>query len=231
MCLYDLYEETITSLRINAEAGRTVRSKAIKSYFSSVNRQGKLLFRSTSQYTPGLTYVQNIRPKNRPSKSHGVKDFRELYNKDIYISCSCPDFLYAGYKYIASTNDFLVGVKERRFPSIRNPQLKGTVCKHLISVMKVLKFNIPSVYVDFKKFHESVEDIMPAYISKKYGSEGEDYWNRAKKIARKNGQSKNYAYITKIFNTMIKNKLSTTDAEPVDDSYIEEGLIDLFLFG
>ena len=36
-------------------------------------------------------------------------------------------------------------VPEQRFPKIKNPQLKGVVCKHLLRTLKVLPFHLGDV--------------------------------------------------------------------------------------
>ena len=59
---------------------------------------------------------------------------------DIRCSCSCPAWLYSGSKYIATQLGYAYGGTENRFPRIKNPQLKGSVCKHLFVVLKALPF-------------------------------------------------------------------------------------------
>lgn len=54
---------------------------------------------------------------------------------DILVYCSCPDFLYRGFAYIAHKLGF--GIKrETRPPRKRNPRLKGSVCYHLCAVLE-----------------------------------------------------------------------------------------------
>ncbi len=62
-----------------------------------------------------------------------------LWVGDIRLHCTCPSFLYWGYQYILSVLDASI-YPERRTPSIRNPGDRGSVCKHLHRVMKVLPF-------------------------------------------------------------------------------------------
>jgi hypothetical protein len=54
---------------------------------------------------------------------------------DVKLYCSCPSFQYNGYKYMADALDYGVR-KEERYPFVRNPQLQGTVCKHLFQLME-----------------------------------------------------------------------------------------------
>lgn len=51
--------------------------------------------------------------------------------------------------------------KETRFPKIRNPQLEGSVCKHLIVVLKVVQMNWSSIARDMSKskfFRRKMDD-------------------------------------------------------------------------
>lgn len=66
---------------------------------------------------------------------------RCLNSSKTRVSCSCPDFTYR-YTYKATKDDYNFGFKEDRFPSKRNPELTGSVCKHLLGVL-----NAPSMWV------------------------------------------------------------------------------------
>lgn len=57
---------------------------------------------------------------------------------DVAISCTCPAYLYWGYKYIMTQLGSNVGRGENREPIIRNPKLEGTLCKHGYKSVKVL---------------------------------------------------------------------------------------------
>jgi dihydrodipicolinate synthase/N-acetylneuraminate lyase len=68
--------------------------------------------------------------------SEALEYFREVQDKlDILVHCSCPSFLYHGYAYIATKLGFAIK-REGRPPRIRNPGLRGTVCKHLVVVLR-----------------------------------------------------------------------------------------------
>lgn len=76
---------------------------------------------------------------------------------DIAVSCDCPAFAYWGHAYILTQMDAIEGEGEDRIPKIRNPHLKGTVCKHLLLVLKTLPFNISNILRDYEK--QGVFDI------------------------------------------------------------------------
>ena len=80
-----------------------------------------------------------------------------IMNGEIRCSCSCPAWIYSGSKYIGTQLGYAYGGKETRFPRIRNPKLKGSVCKHLFVILKALpfqKFGIASqVTSELKRQH------------------------------------------------------------------------------
>lgn len=63
-----------------------------------------------------------------------------IMNGEIRCSCTCPSWIYSGAKYIGTQLGYAYGGKETRFPREKNPQLKGSICKHLFVVLKALPF-------------------------------------------------------------------------------------------
>lgn len=76
---------------------------------------------------------------------------------EIRCSCTCPSWIYSGAKYIGTQLGYAYGGKETRFPREKNPQLKGSICKHLYVVLKALpfqKFGIASqVSAELRRLH------------------------------------------------------------------------------
>lgn len=64
-----------------------------------------------------------------------------LWGANLQFHCGCPAYLFYGMNYILTQKDAAI-VPENRFPSIRNPNLKGGLCKHGIRTMKVLPFHL-----------------------------------------------------------------------------------------
>jgi hypothetical protein len=65
---------------------------------------------------------------------------------DLRIGCTCEAFLYWGYAYIDTSMELVHPFNwEKRRPKIRNPQLRGVICKHLDLVLQVMPFNISSM--------------------------------------------------------------------------------------
>lgn len=74
-----------------------------------------------------------------------LSKFPEIVRADVRVGCTCPWFQYGGSAYILDQLDAgepsLVRYKnsrppEGRFPSIKDPGLEHTLCKHLIFVLR-----------------------------------------------------------------------------------------------
>jgi 2'-5' RNA ligase len=63
---------------------------------------------------------------------------------NIKVHCDCPAYKYWGFQYIDTTRGAALR-REGRYPAVRNPGLRGTVCKHLHQVLQVLPFNAPKI--------------------------------------------------------------------------------------
>jgi len=64
----------------------------------------------------------------------------KIKNSQIKFQCSCGAFTYR-LRYIATKNGCVLGLKETRYPKVRNRFLKGMLCKHLIRVFNTLPKN------------------------------------------------------------------------------------------
>ena len=64
-----------------------------------------------------------------------------LWSGNIRLHCDCPAFKFWGSQYILTQLDAAI-VPEMRMPHIRNPHLKGIVCKHGNRVLKVAPFHL-----------------------------------------------------------------------------------------
>jgi len=76
-----------------------------------------------------------------PEKTHQVTSldsllnlYPEIVDTDIKVGCNCPAFKYF-YSYIITQLDSDLE-KEERYPYIRNPQLDGSFCKHLATIVR-----------------------------------------------------------------------------------------------
>ena len=63
-----------------------------------------------------------------------------IMHGNIRVFCTCPSWLYGGYKFMATELDYAYKEYETRFPKIKNPKLLGTLCKHAYCVVKALPY-------------------------------------------------------------------------------------------
>lgn len=78
-----------------------------------------------------------------------LKSLKAAMNGDIKIRCTCPAFLYQGYKFITWKAN--VGIEpETRSPDVRNPERKGMACKHILAVLDQMKSDYKAIYDMFK---------------------------------------------------------------------------------
>lgn len=74
-----------------------------------------------------------------------LKSLKKALQGDLRVSCTCPAFLYMGYKYITWKRG--VGIdKETRSPDITNPNKQGMACKHIIVALDQLKKDYSEIY-------------------------------------------------------------------------------------
>jgi hypothetical protein len=84
-----------------------------------------------------------------------------LWSGDVKLHCHCPSFTFWGFNYILDQMDASI-YHEDRFPHIRNPNLKGIACKHLIRTLKVLPFHLADMAQTIKAQRERGTEAAPA---------------------------------------------------------------------
>lgn len=114
--------------------------------------QGIFKFFVPNRYNGWFTYVQFDDWENLlcDHELNSVEIARLLlWAGNIRVHCPCPAFKYWGMQYIVTTKDSAI-IPEIRYPRIRNPQLKGVVCKHLNRCIKVLPFHLGNIASEVK---------------------------------------------------------------------------------
>lgn len=72
------------------------------------------------------------------AREKGIAAVRnQIANGKIRFTCDCGRHRYH-YNYIAGLGNYHIGQKEGRYPFIRNPNLGGVACKHVLRVMQVI---------------------------------------------------------------------------------------------
>lgn len=83
---------------------------------------------------------------------------------DWHVRCTCPSMLYFGFSYQATAMRYLYGVpRENRFPKIRNPNLRGTMCKHCDKVIEWILKHKDIVAKLFATYYNRLNDGQSIY--------------------------------------------------------------------
>lgn len=148
-----VFEHTWRNLKDGMDKPRLARSKLLHTQYKGVlDKKGWIKFVTESQYTKGKYYYQYIKLLDMKDleavKEYSKRDImRLMLSGDIAVYCSCPDYLYRGFKYMGKKDKYGI-YNETRYPKIRNPKLEGTVCKHLGVVLSVYMTNWMKIYKD-----------------------------------------------------------------------------------
>jgi hypothetical protein len=73
-----------------------------------------------------------------------------LWGSGIKVHCPCPSYKFYGYQYIDTQLGIAI-IPEPRYPDVKNPDLRGVMCKHLRRVMKILNFHLGDMASEIKK--------------------------------------------------------------------------------
>jgi hypothetical protein len=106
-----------------------------------------------NRYNGWMNYIQLIEmPEQvRDESINAVEAARLLiWGANCRIHCTCPAYRYWGMQYIDTKLDIAI-VPEERMPSIRNPHLKGIVCKHLKRTLAVVGFHNGDLAAEVKR--------------------------------------------------------------------------------
>ena len=138
----------------------------IFTYYQSVDKNCIVTFITPSGTTPGVYWVQKVQLLDLPKlwkqyngKKKPLDVVRMALNGNVKLSCKGsdgkdePSFLYYGFKYLATIKGYNLGGGEDRFPKIRNPRLKGSMCKHLRMVVETLIFHNTIITKDLTKLN------------------------------------------------------------------------------
>lgn len=120
------------------------RADFVESRYLGISKFGIFNFRTSSQSHPGNAWYQTIEVKDMATlfeegEEITARDIQNMFhNQDIRLMCDDPSFLYWSFKYMAHTRDY--GLEpETRAPQVNNVRLKGALCKHLLSVVDLIK--------------------------------------------------------------------------------------------
>jgi hypothetical protein len=100
---------------------------------SNVNRHHVLVRFNAFNAAANKLMSSKLRDRSTPKQ---VANW--LRKQKLAIECDCERWRY-WFRYIATIGNFNAGRKELGYPKIRNPNLKGVACKHIIRVMSEIE--------------------------------------------------------------------------------------------
>lgn len=176
-----LYEETAKELKRDCwdRVAKRVKTQNINAKYLGVDKNGDILFKTTSGTTKGKFWFQRLRFKDLEAGLQIMYDdisltrrdvISLLVNGDLLVYCDDPSFKYY-WSYKAYNQGYGIK-KEVRYPKIRNRYLTGSVCKHLYSVLSALPFYTNQIVKDYKTI---------GLIPKDWEKRRRDYLRRRKK--------------------------------------------------
>jgi len=145
--VYQYLQETNAHTLKNMADERTIEKykELTTSEFVGCEDDGTLLFKTKS--SDGSKYYEErivLDDLDTYKKDTTLTDFKRVtlaITGDIRVKCSCPAFLWWGSEYILTYLKAVEGPGNTIFPEVRNPELKGSVCKHLLNVFDILPFS------------------------------------------------------------------------------------------
>lgn len=88
---------------------------------------------------------------------------KALDREDLYVNCTCPDFIYR-FAYWATQSDCKYGAQQNRPPTVRNVKNnKGFVCKHILAVLYGKRW-VPAAARCWLEFIQSNPELSEYYI-------------------------------------------------------------------
>lgn len=183
--LRQLYTKSVSETPKIAQRGQTLAGRV--RYFG-LSKDGTLNFKVASQTIPGGFYYAYIEAPDVLRLGDVIEEGDHLTEADLNrlltmngfrIHCSDPSFLYWSFQYMATKGNYEIE-PETRAPKRNNTLLQGSLCKHLVAVVK-------NIYENKKMRLEIIHDI-ENYLRMIIGLDYEDYQqlNHAKQIQQQN---------------------------------------------
>jgi len=157
-----LSEATISGL-----LGMSTRTTPIKYpiKYKGVDLKRKIFNFMVGEYDCHIKFEEFSNMKKLKGSTSDI--FEMALNGDVYIHCNCADFGFGGWAYLADELDY--GLRpENRPPYINNPELDGSICKHLNQLLpKIGNYKDEIMKSIDAKLDKIKKEIKPKDIKKK----------------------------------------------------------------
>ena len=101
-----------------------------------------------------------------PEKIKKTTVQNRLAKGKVKFECDCGRFKY-WYRYINTVGGTVLGRKEGSFPKIRNPQVTGIACKHILRVMHYIKSAHGQRYLELALQNDRTKQVGARYKQNK----------------------------------------------------------------
>lgn len=146
-----ILEHTYKDLRTGAkDSFLNIRKKSntntTGTHYVKITKRGVIKFKTPSftegsdeyiQYIKLLDFDKYINKFKSTLPSHDI--VKKIIEGDIKIHCTDPSWKFWGFQYKGTVNNYAIK-PETRAPVIRNPKVRGAVCKHLDNALYILPF-------------------------------------------------------------------------------------------
>jgi len=144
-----IFEATAREILAKADQKRAASSRDVTSRLVKLKASrlpGTHLFYSSKSKGKPQTWLQVVRLNVREKQTlYGIR--KAISSQDVHVYCNCPDFKFGGFAYLMTRErSALSGFEEPRFPKKSNPKALGSVCKHLVNVLRQLPGEAREIY-------------------------------------------------------------------------------------
>lgn len=145
------YKDMANHVEKNSVAGAHLSTIATRDWAPLVpyvkyggHKDGTFKFVVPGKYNTWETYVQfaewdQVVEDSDLTPPEGARML--LWVGNLRLHCTCPSYLFHGYQYVLTQLDAAI-FPEKRYPSIRNPQLAFGPCKHCRRMIRVLPWHL-----------------------------------------------------------------------------------------
>lgn len=161
---YEVTSRDIPNLSDRKSQARSRSANIVARYQSFDKETGEIKYNVTSQSKAGKSYTVTFRMHDwKPDMDHLDDELQHAIKGNIEIDCTCPAFLYQGYKYIATMKGSSID-SEVRPPKETNPDRHGFACKHILKA-------IDSFNQDYDKFRAESKGLKLSRLRVKHSYE------------------------------------------------------------
>lgn len=222
------YAKNVSQAQTRFKGGITPQQVINGSRAIDIERSNKQIFLAAvfSRKADTFRYVTNASAQSKDSKHYVVVQFlgyggqvtgtdsistylvkKNVTDGKIRFTCDCGRHKFY-YNYLAGVGNYEIGAKEHRIPFIRNPDLGGLACKHVLRVMKEITSATGVAYIRTQINKDRVAQRTNLTQAVKTGDLKQALQQQAKKAHGKRAEiipsEKTAAFKKKLINTALK---------------------------